>query len=131
MRTDIINFLKEQELGSFQVSERLPWDEAGQALYFNNKKHIYVDVDQVSQSAEIDTLDNLGVVKETVVVMAWVVMDAKRLPADYTQSVDAVKSATQCGQGQGYVQRTVQVTSSYSADDLVTKFEFSFSKIIT
>jgi hypothetical protein len=130
MRTAIVNFIKTLDLGSYTFTDKLPWDDNGAPLYHHNRKHIYVDTDQTSQTALLDTLDQRGAVDETVSVNVYFVNDAKRLPADYESVVEQLKGA-RLASGSGYMQRTVQVTSTYIADDMLTKLEFSFRKIIT
>ena len=57
MRTPIYNFINAispTTLGSFKVSEHLPWEDNGAPIYHHNKKHIYVN------TANIITVVDLG-----------------------------------------------------------------------
>jgi hypothetical protein len=130
MRTEIYNFIAGLDLGSFKLAQSLPFIKNGEQLQFTNKKHIYVDTDQQSQSPAIDTFGSTSTVDETVTVPVYLVCDAKQLPADYDAVVALVQGARLAPGTEGYIQRTVRTISSYKEDDLVTTWEFSFKRII-
>jgi hypothetical protein len=134
MRTaiyDYIDGLSAAIKGSFTLSTELPWDQNGNPLYLNNLKRIYVDVDQISQTANINSLAFIGAVDETSVVRVFFVNDAKQLPSNYDTLVSAVKDARLTTAITGVIERLCQVSTSFDQDRLITQFEFSFKKTIT
>lgn len=133
MRSVILDFLKanKHQLKPYTLTENLPWEDNGQALYHHNRTYIYVDTPQTSQDAVADYMNQAGFVNEITTVSVYFVNDAKQLPSNYDKVVDVIKGARTAAGTEGYISRTVQVSSDYIADDLRTVFEFSFRKLIT
>lgn len=133
MRTAILNHIKAnaKQLGTFKVSDQLPWIDNNVPLYLDNKKHIYVDTDNTHQLPMFDALDQAGTVEETTTVNVYFANDAKKLPAEYDSVVQAIKSARIIPESKGYFQRTVNVVNSYNVDVLITHFEFTFKQLLT
>jgi len=134
MRSDILTFIQaisSETLGSFRVSTNLPWEDNGAPLYHHNKKHIYVDTDNTVQAGVFDALNGAGAVEETITVRVYFVTDAKQLPSNYDDLVEAIKLARLVNPTGGFVQRLVQVQNTYNADAILTTFDFSFKKLLT
>jgi hypothetical protein len=134
MRTEILDFIANIDtgtLGTFTVATRLPWYDNGAPLFHHNKKHIYVDSPETTQTAVFDTLATAGAVEETTTVQVYFVCDAKQLPSNYDDLVEAVKGIRLLFSDAGYIQRLCQVTNDYTADAITTKFEFSYKKLLT
>ncbi|CAB4127953.1 hypothetical protein UFOVP109_12 [uncultured Caudovirales phage] len=133
MRDTILAHLRAnvRNLGSFRISDNLPWFDSGQPLYHHNKKHIYVDTANSQQQPVIDTFNLAGTVTEITTVSVYFANDAKKLPSEYSQVVDVIKGARLASGTETYIQRTVSVTNSYVGDDLVTHAEFNFRKLLT
>ena len=122
MRTAILDYLQglgSATLGTFSVTTELPWDQNGNALYLSNLKRIYVDVDQITQDPNQNSLSLAGVI------------DAKQLPSNYESLVDTIIQARLTADITGVIERLCQVTTDFDADKLITTFEFSFKKTIT
>lgn len=134
MRTAIYDYivaLPNAVKGTFTTTEELPWDNNGNPLYLSNLKRIYVDTDQVDQDAQYNTLGYPGTIVESTTVRAYFVCDAKQLPSNYETLVSAIKDARLTTDIDGVTSRRCQVATEYSADKLVTTFEFSFNKTLT
>ena len=129
MRTEIYNYIKTLALGSFKLSDELPFDASGQALYLKNKKSIYVDNAQTAHDTLIYTLDALDINAETTTVRVYVTTDAKQLPNNYSSLVSNIKAARKITTIQGVNRREVDVSTSYVEDAMVTEFEFRFTKL--
>ena len=96
MRTAILTYVQaipRATLGTYSVSEELPWEQNGQPLYLNNLKTIYVDVDQVAQEPLYNVLNFADPLDEITTVRVYFVNDAKQLPSNYESLVAAVKDA--------------------------------------
>ena len=134
MRTAILAYLQaltSSQLGTYSVVEELPWDQNGNPLYLNNLKRIYVDVTQVTQEPNQNSLSLAGVVDQTSVVRVFFVNDAKQLPSNYESLVDLIVQARLTADITGVIERLCQVSTDFDADRLITTFEFSFKKTIT
>jgi hypothetical protein len=132
MRTVIYNYIKDLKLRNYILVDGLPWEGNGTPLYLNNKKHIFIETAQTSQSPVFDTLDNkAGAVDEVITVSVFFVNDAKKLPLDYDSTIELLKGARTAVGTERYSQKLCQVTSSFQEDAIVTKLEFSFRKLLT
>ena len=130
MRSIVLDYLNANKVTGFTVTNALPYSASGQPLYLNNFKSIYVDQPQTSQEPLIDVLNGAGVVNETTTVSIYVTTDAKQLPANYATLVSAIKGTRLDSAITGATQRTTTVSTEYSADALVTRFDINFQKLI-
>lgn len=135
MRQAIIDYLKEhkRDLTPLIVSEQLPYSpDDSQPLYMKNKKHIYVDLDQVNQVTALNALDGSGATNEHTNVRAFFVTDAKQPIPNYETVVQVIKDArlTAGLSYLGVTQRLVTVTTRYDVDAVITEFEYHFVRLI-
>ena len=131
MRTVIYNHIRGLRLGNFFLTDNLPWTENGDPVYYQNKKYIYVDTAQTTQTPLSDSLDGAGYVDEVTTVSVFFVNDAKTLPVDYDAIVELLKSARLATGTEGYTSKTCQVSTNYVQDNIVTTLDFSFRKLLT
>jgi hypothetical protein len=133
MRNVVLNYLlaHKRELSPFIVTDHLPWKDNGAPLYHHNKKHIYVDTAQSAQTPAYDALNQAGGVDEISTVSVYFVNDAKKLPTNYDDAIEIIKGARTTTGTEGFIQRTVQVSSEYNEDAIITTCVFSFRKLIT
>jgi hypothetical protein len=131
MRSDFIAYINSLQLGTYRVSEELPWSNNGQALYLSNLKRIYIDADQIEQRALIDTLGSAGAVDEITTVRVYFANDAKNLPSNYESLVGLIKLARTQDFTLGYIEKLCQVSTDYESDRMITEFDFSFRKLMT
>jgi hypothetical protein len=130
MRSLILTYLEANKPSGFGVSQNLPFDQNGSALYLQNLKSLYVDNPQTEQEPLYDTLDDCSIVSETTIVDVYVVTDAKTLPSNYDAMVTAVKGVKTDTTITGYTEKRVNVSTSYAnGDQLVTQFELRFTNI--
>lgn len=129
MREDVIDYIKTLSLGTFTISEELPRDDSGVALYIKNPKKLYVDEDQVSQEPVIQTLSGFDIHNEATTVSVYFTADAKTLPANYKSLVNSLKQGKDILPTGGFNNRTVDVQSEYEADLLLTRIDYTFSKL--
>lgn len=131
MREEILQYLKENTVDGFTVTDSLPWTKDGAPLYLSNLRVLYVDLGQLDQEPLIDTLDGCGLVIETATVSIYVTTDAKTLQQNYHALVAAVKPARlSSAVSLGYTQRRTDLSTEYFADNLVTRFDMNFEKLI-
>jgi hypothetical protein len=130
MRSLILTYLEANKPSGFGVSQNLPFDQNGSALYLQNLKSLYVDNPTTEQEPLYDTLDDCSIVSETTIVDIYVVTDAKTLPSNYDAMVTAVKGVKTDTTITGYTEKRVNVSTSYAnGDQLVTQFELRFTNI--
>jgi hypothetical protein len=130
MRSLILTYLEDNKPSGFGVSQNLPFDQNGTALYLQNLKTLYVEQPQTEQEPLYDTLDDSPVVSETTIVNVYVVTDAKTLPTDYDTMVTTVKATRNLSTITGYTEKRCNVSTSYAnGDQLVTQFEFRYTNI--
>jgi hypothetical protein len=131
MRTEILDYISTLNLGSFLVSQELPWEESGQALFLKNLKKIYVDATQYQNETLITALNGLNINNETSIVRILFACDAKQTPANYDTLVTDLKSAKDITTIEGVRSRQCDVSTDIENDSLVTTLEIRFTKITT
>lgn len=129
MRTEVIDYISGLSLGSFILTEELPWDSDGNPLYIKNLKKIYVDVTAFENDPIITTLNGLSINNEASIVRVYFACDAKVLPSNYEEVVSEIKTAKDIDTVSGVNNRTVTVSTRFQADMLVTELEIRFTKL--
>ncbi len=129
MRTDVVDYLQTLNLGTFIVSNELPFSESGTPLYIKNLKKVYVDVDQYQAEPIISTLNGVNITRDTVAVTVYFANDAKSIPPNYDDVVSLIRAAKNILPTAGYSSREVDVQTSFEADKLITEIELRFIKL--
>lgn len=129
MRQDILDFISGLSLGGFAVSQELPWDDSGTALYLKNVKRIYVDTTQYATQPLITTLDGLSINQDVSTVGLYFSADAKQLPANYDTLVSDLRSAKDVALTDASYRRECDVSTEFSNDLIVTQLEYRFTKL--
>jgi hypothetical protein len=130
MRTEVIDYISSIGLGGFFLTQELPWDSDGNPLYLKNPKKIYVGVTEYSTDPLIQTLDSLTINNETTSVGIFFACDAKQLPSNYDALVSDLRAVRNIAID-GVQTRTVEITTEFEADLLVTQLEVRFTKLST
>lgn len=131
MRADILDYIGALNLGSFVLSQELPWEDSGVALYLKNLKKIYVDITEYQDEPFIQTLNGGNVNNEISIVRIYFSCDAKQLPADYDDVISDLKSAKDITTTDGFINRQCNVTTDLANDVLSTTLEYRFTKLST
>lgn len=131
MRQQILDYISTVNLGSFILSQELPWEESGTALYLKNLKKIYVDTTEYQDEPLIQTLSGSNINNEISIVRVYFSCDAKQLPADYDDLVTDLKLGKDIVTDDGFLNRQCNVETDIANDVLSTTLEFRFTKIST
>lgn len=131
MRQAIIDYINSIALGSFLISNEVPWSDNGTELYVKNPKAIYVDVANFESEPIVLALNGLQIQNETTIITAYFSCDAKRLPSNYDELVAGLKTARDISPDEGFNRRECVVSTSVVNDLLVTELEYRFTKITT
>ena len=75
MRTAIVDYLQANRVALTPaiIATTLPYVNDRDPIYIKNKKHIYVDVDQVNQITALNALDGSGATQEHTNIRAFLV----------------------------------------------------------
>lgn len=128
MRTELLNYLKDQKFKNFNVSDELPFSSSNTQLYLKNPKRIYVDLEQVTTEPFINTF-GAGVDAEVHSVRLYFTTDAKQLPSDYSTVVNAIRGGKGVTTDTQFFRRQVTNSTAFEGDLMITEFEFSFTKL--
>jgi hypothetical protein len=132
MRAAIISGIQGLKLTNFAVSQELPWDAAGTPLYIKNPKTFYVAMPESTESALFNTLcggQAPSLASRETAISAFVLVDAKNLPANYPELSDSVPSVKNTAGITGVRSREVDVNTTFEADSLLTEFVFRFTEL--
>lgn len=129
MRTEILDYLQSQNLGTITVSREQPWSENGLPMYLKNLKKVYATQDQVENTPLITALDGFYIPSEVTTVTVFLACDAKQLPPNLDQVVNSIKTAKDIATIPGVNRRECSISTVYENDVLVTQLEFRFTKL--
>lgn len=129
MRTEILDYLQSQNLGTITVSRELPWSENGVPMYLKNLKKVYAEAEQVENTPLITALDGTYVPSEVTTVTVFIACDAKQTPPNLDQIIASIRTAKDITTIEGVNRRECSVSTSYENDVLVTQLDFRFTKI--
>lgn len=130
MRQEILNYINGLSLGTFSVSNELPYDASGTALYINNPKKIYVDNEQTTTEPLVSALDGPVIDNEVTSVSIYFSADAKQLPANYDSLVSSLKLAKNITTVSGVHRREMDASTEFQGDLIVNSMEIRFNKVI-
>ena len=128
MRQTVIDYIQTLSLGSFILSQELPWTDSGTELYLKNVKRIYVDNTTYAKEPIIQTFDG-SIDSDVSTVRLYFSADAKQLPSNYDSVVSDLRSVNNITLTDGTYRREANVTTNYENDLLVTELEYRFTKI--
>lgn len=129
MRTELLNYFSGSTLTNFAVSQELPFTNNNTVMYIKNPKRIYADLEQVSTEPYIQFLNGCEISQEVHSVSVFFTTDAKNLPSNYQTVVDTLKLGKNVSVDASYFKRTVDTTTSFESDLMVTQLDFKFTKL--
>lgn len=129
MRTEILDYISSLSLGSFMLSQELPWTDSGVELYLKNPKKIYVDVTRYTTEPLLATLDGTLINSDVQSIGVYFSADAKQLPANYDTLVSDLRQAKDVVVTDGTFRRECDVNTSFQNDLIVTELEYRFTKL--
>jgi hypothetical protein len=115
-------------LTQFAVSQELPFEQSGTALFLKNKKRIYVDEERREQTTLFPLLNATDIYQDDLITNVYLSVDAKNPPSQLDSVVSKILSAKA---NTGIVNFGVE--SDYSVDKqedvLIYTFEFRINTI--
>jgi hypothetical protein len=115
-------------LTQFAVSQELPFEQSGTALFLKNKKRIYVDEERREQTTLFPLLSGTDIYQDDLITNVYLSVDAKNPPSQLDSVVSKILSAKA---NTGIVNFGVE--SDYSVDKqedvLIYNFEFRMNTI--
>lgn len=131
MRSQILAGIRALDLGTFSVSQELPWDASGQNLWIKNPKVFYVSDADREQTALLNTLcGGSGIRQQISTVRVYVTCDAKQKPTNFDSLINGVQDLVDLPTITGVYTRECDVVTTFEADRMVTEFEFRFTELV-
>jgi hypothetical protein len=127
IRDDLISYLEAKDLGSYALSQELPFSNSGIVLYIKNLKKVYVDKEQKLVEPYVVTFD-MTVNQSETTVDVYFSNDAKTLPVDYDTTRATIESFINTYALEGLLNATAETTTEFINDLIVTKIQFKFVK---
>jgi len=129
MRTEIVEYIQGLNLGSFIVTNELPWDENGVPLYIKNPKKIYVTRDVVENEDIVQALDGFTLNRETTTVSLIFSSDAKTTNPGYDDVITELRTAKDITTISGIQSRTLAISTEFEGDLQITTIDITFTKL--
>jgi len=128
MRTQLLEFIKDLNLSGFAVSKDLPYTSSGEELYIKNVKRVYVDESQTEQVPFISIMSSHNIDSEVVNISVYFATDAKQTPSNYNDVVKSLRGLKELFITE-YFRRECSVVTELQADLLVTRLDYTFTKL--
>lgn len=129
MRQAIINGIKALALGTFSVTEELPWDSAGTPLYRKNFKVFYVDEPDSVEETLMNTLSASVLASKTTTISVFVLVDAKQQPPNYDALVEGVRDVKNTPEITAVRSRECDIVTTFEGPAMLTEFVFRFTEM--
>ena len=129
MRSTVLAYLKGLKLGTYKMSEELPFSNSNTPLYLKNVKTVYIDTEDYS-TEEFIAVFNASIDSEVTTVRVFFANDAKKNPTEYNLVVNSIKGAKNLANANGYFRSSVDVTTTFEGDLKITEFEFRYTKLL-
>jgi hypothetical protein len=129
MRTEVIDYLVNAPLQSYNFSRELPFQEGGTALYLKNPKTIYVDTVNKNVQQLFATLQGHSIHVETQTVTVYFSNDAKNPPANYDDLIEYLVKGKDIEPNRGFNDTSVDIRVEIQGDLSVTTVEYQFTKL--
>lgn len=130
MREQVYNFIKDLDLGTFELSSAQPRQESGVWLYVKNLKTLYVDTAQNDVDTILTTMDGRNIQNQVITVTVYFGCDSKQLPADYVLLVTQMLKVNNITDIATSWQRKATQTTDYENDILITTVQYTFTKLL-
>ena len=128
MRQTVVDYINTLSLGSFILSQELPWTDSGTPLYLKNVKRIYVDNTVYAKEPLIQTFDG-SIDSDVSTVRIYFSADAKQIPSNYDDVISDLRAVKNITLSDGTYRREVTVDTAFENDLLVTELEYRFTKL--
>ena len=129
MRTQVYNYVKTLDIGSFRTTEELPWSESGIPLYIKNLKTLYISNAQTETETLIAALDGLNIQNKTVTVQLFFACDAKKQPSNYEELMSQLLDINSIQDVERNWDRSVKQQVEYDTDKTITQVDYIFTKL--
>lgn len=129
MRQEVLDYIDGLALGTFTVTNDLPYDASGNALYLSNVKKIYVDEEQITSEPLVQGMDGTHINNQTTSVSIYFTADAKQLPANYDTLVSGLRGAKDITSVSGVNRREIEEISDFQGDLIVKTLEIRFNTV--
>lgn len=129
MRAELLSYLTAQLTGTIKVSNELPFDQGGAALYLKNMRRIYLEEPYVVQEEFIPTLDLNGVSRNITHIKGYLAVDAKNRNTDLDAALSALAQAKNTSAITDSFRREFDYITTIDNDMLLFELEYRFYNI--
>lgn len=130
MRELVLNYIAGLDLGTYAVSNELPYSNAGVELYRKNVKRIYVDKETFSIEEFMPIMNGVNIDSEVATVRVLFANDSKKPPSNYDQVVTGIVKGKDIVAPPEYFRKEATLISSHEGDIQITEIELTFTKLI-
>lgn len=129
MRQEIVDYIATLGLGGYLLTDEIPWSADNTPLFLRNLKKIYVDETATASEPIIRALNGLNVNNEQQVTRIYFANDAKQIPPNYSDVITSLKTCKDITTISGIQSRSVEVSTSFEDDVLVTEITVTFTRL--
>tara|TARA_R110001632_G_scaffold61474_1_gene148293 strand:- start:65 stop:454 length:390 start_codon:yes stop_codon:yes gene_type:complete len=128
MRDTVYSYIQSLNLGTFSLTNEMPYDDNGVPLYIKNPKRIYIGRAQTTSEPIVRALNGLHISDTSTTMSVYFSTDAKQVPSNYDSLVGSLTLAKDVVAADVRT-RTSNVATTYENDLLVTEVELTYTKL--
>lgn len=129
MRDQVISKIKALAITGFPVSDELPFEESGVAMYLKNPKRMYIDRTQFDSTPLYQTLGGRNISNTTTSVTVYFAVDAKNSPVQLDSTIESLRGLEDTIVLDGTHTRECAISTDYVSDLLVVTVEYRLTRI--
>jgi len=129
MRTELLAYLSTALTGTITVSNELPFEQGGSAVYLKNKRKVYLDEPQVEQGTLIPVVNGADVMQNITTVSVYLAVDAKNRNADLNSALATLAQARLSATLPTSFRKEFDYTTSIEADTMLYEMQYRFHTI--
>jgi hypothetical protein len=129
MRTELLNYLKDNLTGSITAAAELPWSSGDNPLYLTNKKRVYLAEPVTKQNSFIQVLSGDDIIETVTTVEGYLAVDAKNRPIDLDSALVTLRVAKDLSSIAASFRKEFDYTATIDRDVITYTFEYRFYTI--
>lgn len=127
MRAELLAYLSVYLTGQIKVSQELPFEQGGNALYLKNMRKVYLDEPYTEQDILVNTLDESNDVNQQITyIRGYLAVDAKNRNPDLNAALSTMQNALRQAEISNSFRKEFDYTVAIDNDIVTYEFEYRY-----
>lgn len=130
MRSAILTYLTANLTNTISVSQELPFEQGGNALYLKNMRKVYVDEPYTEQDQLVPVLSGVDINQNITYIRAYLAVDAKNRNVDLDSALTTLAMARLGANIPNSFRKEFDYTTTIDNDRVIYEFEYRYHTIV-